>query len=271
MIIDGRKIADDILEELKQRIEKLKEKAIFPTLVIILVGDSPQSISYVKQKKLKGEKIGINVIVKNLDSKISNAQLITIIDGLNKDTSVHGIIIQRPLPSQINSGEIDNAVTASKDVDGFNPNSKFELPLGEAIITLLKNTDKDFKSKKIAIIGKGPTGGGPVIRTFRKLNIPIKIVDSKTKNPQKITKESDIIISAVGRENAIKTDMIAKNVILISIGLYKGSDEKLHGDYNEEEIEKIASFYTPTPGGVGPVNVAMLLKNLVRACENFRD
>jgi len=270
MIIDGKKIAEEILEQLKKEIEKLKEQEIFPTLVIILVGDNPQSVSYVKQKKIKGEKIGVNVIVKNLDPKISTQELIKIINGFNNDNAVHGIIIQRPLPPQINSDEINTAVIPSKDVDGFHPDSKFELPLGEAVIALLENTDKNFKTRKIAVIGKGPTGGGPVIKTFNKLNIPIQIIDSKTQNPKEIIKEADIIISATGRENTVKASEIKKNVILISIGLYKGNDDKLHGDYNEEEIEKIASFYTPTPGGVGPVNVTMLLKNLVTACENNR-
>ncbi len=268
MIIDGKEIARNILDELKKRVEKLKEKNITPTLAIILVGDNAQSVSYVKQKKLKGEEIGIKVNVLNLESGIKNHELLKTIEQLNNDNNVNGIIIQRPLPPQINPDEIDSAVVPEKDVDGFNPKSSFKPPLGEAIITLLESVDKNFKDKKIVIIGKGKTGGKPVIKTFERENIPYWVLDTKTTNKDELTKEADIIISAVGKPNTVKPEMVKKGAILISIGLSQGDDGKLHGDYNEEEIKNIASFYTPTPGGVGPINVAMLLKNLVEAAES---
>src|SRR3989344_8472406 len=192
MRIDGRAIASRILDELKKRVQKLKEKGINPCLQIILVGENPQSQSYIQQKKLKGEEAGIKVNILNLESTIENSKLLNIIKKLNEDNSIHGIVIQRPLPPQINSGQIDEAVIPEKDVDGFNKNSKFYPPLGEAIIILLENADKNFKTKKITIIGKGPTGGGAVMNTFKRLNIPFQIIDSKTDNPLNVTTNSDI-------------------------------------------------------------------------------
>lgn len=292
MIIDGKAISQEILDDLKIRAEKLKGKGITPTLQIILVGESAESESYVKQKKLKGEEIGIDVKIKNLNSNIATDDLIRIINDFNLDNSISGIIVQRPLPPKINSEKIDNAVLTEKDVDGFNPKSKFNNPLGEAVINILKGVfelrskviiiDPEqspnrslfhswLQSNSIAVVGKGTTGGLPVIKTLRKNNYYLdeeNIIDSKTKNKTEIIKEADIIISAVGKPNTIKPEMIKKGAVLISIGLSKGSDGKLHGDYNEEDIKDIASFYTPTPGGVGPVNVASLLKNLVEAAEN---
>lgn len=275
MEINGRTIAKEILSDLAIRVQKLKEKGlpagrqgITPTLVIILVGDNPQSIAYIEQKELKAIKIGAVTKVIKLNSDVSQAELLKTIEQLNDDSNVHGIIIQRPLPTQINSEEIDNAVTPEKDVDGFNPKSRFEPPLGEAIIAILKSVDKNFRDNKIVLIGKGETGGKPVVETFEKENIPYWVLDTKTTNKDELTKQADIIISAVGKKNMVKPENIRKGVILISVGLFKGPDGKMHGDYDEDEIKDIASFYTPTPGGVGPVNVACLLKNLVTAAES---
>ncbi|HKC14721.1 MAG TPA: bifunctional 5,10-methylenetetrahydrofolate dehydrogenase/5,10-methenyltetrahydrofolate cyclohydrolase [Patescibacteria group bacterium] len=287
MEINGREIASQILDELKTRVQNLKEKGITPTLQIILVGENPGSESYVKQKKVKGQEIGVNVNVLNIASDVTTEELISTISKFNNDISVHGIIVQRPLPPQIDSEKIDNAVIPTKDIDGFNQESKFQLPLGTAVVKILENVfelrskvviidpkkspnrnlfHSWLQSNSIVIVGKGTTGGLPVIRTLRKIDYYLdeeNIIDSNTRNKTKITKKADVIISAVGKPNIIKPEMIKKGAILISIGLFKGPDGKMHGDYDEKSIKNIASFYTPTPGGVGPVNVAMLLKNLV--------
>ncbi len=266
MKIDGREIATEILNRLKLRVQKLKEKNIVSCLAIILVGKNPQSISYIEQKELKANKIGVKVIIKNLSSDINQNELLKIIEKLNTDNTIHGIIVQRPLPSHIDSDAIDNAVVSQKDVDGFNPDSKFQPPIAEAVIKILESVDKNFRDKKIAVIGKGETGGGPIIKTFEKMGINFQTIDSKTENKNEITKNSDIVISAVGKPNIVNSE-IKPGVILVSVGFCKGDDGKMHGDYNEDKIKNIASFYTPTPGGVGPVNVAMLLENLVKATD----
>lgn len=269
MKIDGRKIAQKILEELKEKVKKLREKNKIPNLAIILIGNDPASKTYVKQKILTAEKIGIKTSLFQYPSSISTKDLLKYLNDLNHLSTVHGIIVQRPVPQTINIEKLDQAIDSKKDVDGFHPDSKFEPPIFMAALTLLNQINITPKGKNIVILGKGETGGKPIINIFKKMGINPIVIDSKTENPENITKNADIIISAVGKPQVIKPEMIKREVILISVGLHKESDGKLHGDYEEKEIRNIASFYTPTPGGVGPVNVAMLLKNLLTACKNF--
>ena len=276
MKINGKAIVSKILEDLKNKVQKLN---ITPHLAIILIGNDPASSAYVKQKKLKANFIKAKTAIKYLSSDTSNSSLLETIQQFNNNSNIHGIIVQKPLPSQINLKEITLAINPKKDVDGFHPNSKFQSPIALAVLRIISLVRSHLvasqgetlanwlKSKKILVIGKGETGGKPIIDMFRKMNIQPEIIDSKTKNPSSVTKTADIIISAVGKPNVIKPEMIKKNSILISIGLSKGKDGKLHGDYDEEKIKDIASFYTPTPGGIGPVNVAMLLANLITAVE----
>lgn len=258
MKIDGKKIAQKILEDLKIKIQALNIK---PHLAIILVGNDPASIAYIEQKDLKAEKIGAKTTIFNLESIIQNSELLTLINKLNNDNSIHGIIVQRPLPKQIDLRTISFAIDPKKDVDGFHPQSEFQPPISLAILEILKS--ESLKPKNIVVIGKGEAGGQPIIQTFKKMGIEPTVIDSKTENPKALTKTADIIISAVGKPNVIKPNMIKSGVALISVGLHKGIDGKLHGDYEKNEIKNIVSFYTPTPGGVGPINVAMLLKNLI--------
>lgn len=276
MKIDGKQIAQDILNNLKQRVEKLERENITPCLAIILVGKDPASIAYIKQKELKAKSIGIKTITYNLKSEIKNQELIKLIKKLNKDKSIHGIVTQQPLSKYINTETITQIINPKKDVDGFHSKSHFEMPIALAALKILKeihdlipNVEPEFiewlKNKKIVVIGKGETGGKPIIITLKKLDINLLIIDSKTRNPSAITKTAEIIITAVGKPKILTSKMIKKKVILIDVGISKGKDAKAIGDYAENEIKNIASFYTPTPGGIGPVNVAMLLQNTVIA------
>lgn len=279
MKIDGKQIAAGILEKLEIKVLELKKKGVRPHLVVILVGDNPASKSYVSQKKIKGEEIGTKVTIMHVLSTTPESELLKIIEQLNYDSNVHGIIVQRPLPEQIEETAVANAINPKKDVDGFHPQSKFSMPLGVAVLKIIEEIHAStpgvepqkfiawLSSKNIVVIGKGETGGGPTIQLLKNVHIEPKIIDSKTHNPSLVTKKADILISAVGKQHVIKANMLRKNVMLISVGMHKGEDGKLHGDYEEEEIKNIASFYTPTPGGVGPVNVAMLLKNLIHATD----
>ncbi len=273
MKIDGREIANQILEDLKIRVAKLKTKNVFPHLYIILLSSDASSESYVKQKMLRAEEIGVKITLDRENPEISTKELLEKINNLNKDNLVHGIIVQRPLPQALTQEKIASAVLPEKDVDGFNPNSKFGVPVALAILKMLKTVHPEnfndwLHQQKICVIGKGITAGKPIVNLFKKLNIKNKIVDSKTNNRKEILKNSDIIISAVGKPDVFKSSEIKKGVILIGVGLHKEADEKFHVDFNQEEIQNIVSFYSPTPGGAGPVNVAMLLKNLVEASEN---
>ncbi len=278
MKIDGKAIAQELLDDLQKRVILLKEKNCIPHLAIILVGNDPASEAYVAQKQKKAEQIGMQATVIPLLATVSHEELLSEITTLNKNSFIHGVIVQRPLPKQIDGKEIDMAIDPKKDVDGFHKNSPFAMPLAEAVVKILQvaktkaEDTSDFSTwlqkKRIVVVGKGETGGGPIITLLTKLGNKPEVIDSKTKNPNEQTKKANIIISAVGKTDVVKAENIENGVILVSVGLHREVDGKLHGDYEEEKIKNIASFFTPTPGGVGPVNVAMLLENVISAAEN---
>lgn len=271
MKIDGKAIASELIEIFSERVKKLKEKNIVPHLYIITFGNDPQTKSYLKQKKLRAGQIRAKITIKRFNENVKADAVYKLIERLNSNSNIHGIIVQRPLPKQLDSEKISLAVTLPKDVDGFHPHSKFYSPVALAVIKLIESTlpnenvHEFLKSRKIALIGKGVTAGKPIINLFEKLKIKTKIIGSKTKDKDKIIKSSDIVISSVGKK-ILNSQNLKKGVILIGVGMHS-TDGKLKGDYEESEIENIASFYSPTPGGVGPVNVTMLMKNLVEATE----
>jgi methylenetetrahydrofolate dehydrogenase (NADP+)/methenyltetrahydrofolate cyclohydrolase len=277
MKIDGREISQLILEDLKKQVEKLKLSSITPHLYILLLTDDPSAKSYVNQKSLKSQQIGTEITIETVNPKIETRDLLQKINKLNKDNSIHGIIVQRPVPSQIREEDISKAIAIEKDIDGFCPNSKFSIPVALAVFEILQNIKNRIssarnltlkgwlKGQKITVIGNGLTAGGPIIRSFKNLGIEPLLITSKTENKKELLRNSDIIISAVGKANIVEDSMIKKGVILIGVGMHREKDGKFHGDYDERNIEDTASFYTPTPGGVGPLNVAMLLRNLVQA------
>lgn len=272
MKIDGKLIASEILEDLKKRVDVLKEKGIIPHLYVILLINDTATLSYIKQKKLKSEEISAKITIDEINPNITTDRLLEKIKELNKDKFVHGIIVQQPLPKNLDNEKIINAINIQKDIDGFNPGSKFKIPVGLAVLEILRKIhNKNFRnwliSQQITVLGKGLTAGGPIIKTLHEFGIKPNVISSKTENSEGILNNSDIVISAVGKESVVKRDNLKKGVILIGVGMHNESG-KLKGDYEESDIENTASYYTPTPGGVGPVNVSMLMKNLVEAAEN---
>ncbi len=292
MRIDGKEIAEEIFEELKTRVGELKKKNIVPQLAVILVGANPASIAYVTLKQKKGEAIGAKVTLIKYETDVTTVELAEKVKELNDDPQVHGILIQRPLPPQIDVEKLELLTDPEKDVDGFHPESPYTLPLPLAVVKILQkvfklrhpeqsegsNRDSSampqndkfvtwLKSQKIVVLGKGPTGGGPIIKLLNKLGAKPNVIDSKTTNPDELMKNADIIIASVGREDMVKPENIKKGAILVGVGILRGEDGKLKGDYDPEKIKDIAGYYTPTPGGVGPVNVAMLMVNLLEAAE----
>jgi methylenetetrahydrofolate dehydrogenase (NADP+)/methenyltetrahydrofolate cyclohydrolase len=273
MKIDCRQISNIILQELKIKVDELKKKDIVPHLAIIIVGNDPSSPAYVRQKELKAKSIGAQTTILKLNQQTFEIDLLKIVKEWNTDGNIHGIIVQQPLPGQINTRIITQAIDPKKDVDGFNSKSQFEMPIATAVLEILKSIssapfEEWLRNKSIAIIGNGETGGKPIIKALRKLGIEPSIIDSQTKNQQQLTKNANIIISAVGKTNIVRPEMIKRGAILIGVGQHKNNG-KIVGDYDEEKIMNIASFYTPTPGGVGPVDVACLLKNVAAAAEKF--
>ena len=262
MIIDGKAIADSILAHLTDEVAVLKSHGITPSMAVIQIGDNPASLAYIRQKQKAAERIGAKLVVSHQSSDISTNEFITLIEKYNNDPNIHGVIVQRPLPQPV--GEYH--VTIKKDVDGFEDHSPFDVPVAIAVEMILKSIHADF-TKKIVIIGRGSTAGAPILHYFDKLHCTTSQIHSKTENAATILKSADIIISCVGKSNVVTSDTIKPGVILVSVGIWRDEAGKLHGDYEPDDIADKASWYTPTPGGVGPVNVACLMQNLVKACS----
>lgn len=282
MLLDGRTVANHILEDLADRIHiLLGTKGCTPHLAVVRVGDNSETTSYITQKEKKGKEIGILVSVYNHPENISQSQLQESIDFLKNDDTIHGIIVQLPIPKHLDSQQIIDKIPPSKDVDGFVKNSPFVVPIAQAIFKLLeipmiKETAQTGDSynewlltKQIVVMGKGKTGGQPIIDALEERGADPVVIDSQTRHPEEATRKADIIITAVGKRGVLTKNMVKKEVILLNVGMTRGDDERFYGDYDDEEMKDIASWYTPTPGGVGPVNVACLMENVVIATEEL--
>ena len=285
MKLDGKLLAQSLLDNLKEKVAGLQKKGVTPTLAVILVGDDPASLAYIKQKQKAAEYIGARVIFDHQPPALTAGGLYNLITKYNKDTAVHGLIIQRPIPKEVGivNDTLDD-VQPSKDVDGFLPGSAFDVPVAAAVGEILKsvfseqktvsrktqNFEKDFlvwlQQQHIVVIGRGETAGKPIFNYFQKQHATIAQIHSQTSDPASSMKKADIIISCVGREGIVARESVKSGAILISVGIWRDTEGKLRGDYEETDIADVAGWYTPTPGGVGPVNVACLMQNLLKAC-----
>lgn len=292
MIIDGKQIAERILTDLTQIVVDLKNTGVTPTLAVILIGNDPASLAYIKQKQKAAEKIGATLIFEHHTGSLTGGGLYNLIAKYNSDPTVHGLIVQRPIPHEVGVvTDVLKKVKPEKDIDGFLADSPYDTPVAVAVGEILKfvhsnelivhpdmigvhrKTDtksKEFlnwlKQKHIVIIGRGETAGEPIFRYFTKLDCTTSQIHSKTVNPTDIIQQGDILISCVGKEDVVKREDLKSSAILISVGIWRDTEGKLRGDYNESEIADQVYAYTPTPGGVGPVNVACLMQNLLKAC-----
>lgn len=275
--IEGKKIAEEMLLKLQNEVQS---EQLHPHLLVFLIGDNPSSQSYIRQKKKAAEQIGATCTITQLPADTSAETMKAAIHQANIQKKIHGIIIQRPLPPESTiPADILDGVEITKDIDGFLPNSPFDVPVAKAVITILETiyhshfhtgqtTFIDWlRNKTLVVIGKGVTAGGPIRTMLELLTIPVVMVDRSTANPHALTKKADIIISCTGKPRTITSQHIKDKAILISVGLTKGEDGKIHGDYEEDDIQEKAFAHTPTPGGVGPINVACLMQNLVKACK----
>ena len=279
MIIDGRQISSQILENLKTRVLKLNKKNVTPTLAVILIGDQKASAIYVRQKEIKAKEVGIDPKIFYFDDKVTYGEIEKLVKKLDKDPNVHGIILQRPAPAQIRVEEIEEFISPIKEVDGFGINSIYPVPVAAATLKMIEEAfrnlgiDEPFanwlKSQKIVVIGKGETGGKTIIKLLQKNSVEPFVVDSKTVNKDAEIKKGDVVVSAVGKRGVVTKLNLKKGAILIGVGIYSDENGKTRGDYDAIEIENVAAFYSPTPGGVGPVNVSMLMENVVEAAENL--
>jgi len=272
MIIDGKKIAAELREELKKKIIEFKAtyKSV-PGLTVILIGEDPASKIYVKNKEKYAKDIGINSEVIKYPDSVDEKTVLDKISNLNKDKKISGILVQLPLPKHINKKKIIDAILPGKDVDGFHPvnvgnlSSGYEskvpcTPLG--CYLLLRKVEKDLKGKHAVIIGRSNLNGKPMAQLLLKENCTVTITHSKTKDLRNECKRADIIIVAVGQPKLVKGDWVKKGAIVIDVGINK-TENGLEGDVDFKEVSKVAHAITPVPGGVGPMTIACLLSNTI--------
>ncbi len=270
MIIDGKKQAEIIRNEIKKEISDLKKKSgKTPSLTVILIGDFTPSLIYVKNKEKSAREVGINSEIIRYPKNVSEKDILEKIEELNNNDEISGILVQLPLPSQISKEKIINAINPSKDVDGFNPINVGNLssgydsivpctPLG--CLLLIKKIETNLAGKHAVIIGRSNLNGKPMAQLLLKENCTVTIVHSKTNNLQNECLKADILVAAVGVPNLIKKDWVKKNAIVIDVGINKVG-EKIVGDVNFDELKDNVKAITPVPGGVGPMTIACLLKN----------
>ena len=275
-IIDGKELAKKVRKELKEEVNDLKQKGINPKLVVIMVGDDPGSTVYVRNKSKACEKVGIEFEEYLFDANFSEEELLNLINKLNKDSSVHGILLQSPVPKHININKAFRAISPDKDVDGFNPINVGNLTIGEdafisctpyGIIKMLEEYNIETVGKSAVILGRSNIVGKPMIQCMLNKNSTVTVCHSKTKDIDKVVKGADIVIAAIGKPKFVTADMVKDGVVVIDVGINRLEDGSICGDVDYENIAKKASYITPVPGGVGPMTIAMLLTNVVKSAK----
>lgn len=276
IILDGKKLRDKIFENLKQRLNNMSEK---PTLAVILVGENPASQIYVRNKKKTAENLGINSIVINYPSDISENILLDKIKELNNDNSITAILVQLPLPKHIDKFKIIDAIAPEKDVDGLTPYNSGKLFAGEepyvypctpkGILLLLDEYNIEIEGKHVVVIGRSNLVGKPVAQMLLKRNATVTMCHSHTKNLSDITKTADIVVSAVGK-NIIGEKMLKSDCVVVDVGIFKDNNGKICGDVDFASASKIAAYISPVPGGVGPMTIASLMLNTVELVDSKR-
>lgn len=277
-IIDGKQISLDIKDSLKAEVEELKKQGKSCTLVVIQVGKDPASSVYVANKKKACEYIGINSRSYELPEATTEEELLDLIDELNQDSSVHGILCQLPLPKHINEKKVLNRIVPQKDVDGFHPENVGHLMIGDfgfvsctpaGVIELLKASKIPMEGKNCVVIGRSNIVGKPMALLMLRENATVTVCHSKTNDLKNICKQADILIVAIGKPKYITADYVKEGAVVIDVGIHRDETNKLCGDVDFESVEPICSAITPVPGGVGPMTICMLMKNCIDAMKFY--
>ncbi len=272
--IDGKVISQQIKDELKEKVLQLKEEGKEICLAVIQVGNDPASCVYVGNKKKACAYIGIKSLSYELPYETTEEELIALIEKLNNDDSVHGILVQLPVPEHINEKNIINAISPKKDVDGFHPASVGALSIGEkgfvsctpaGIIQLLKRSNIEIAGKECVVIGRSNIVGKPMAMLLLRENGTVTICHSKTKDLKEVCKRADILVVAIGRPKMIDASYVKDGAVVIDVGIHRDENNKLCGDVDYASVEPVAGAITPVPGGVGPMTIAMLMNNCVEA------
>ncbi len=282
ILLDGKKVSEELDKEYNKQIEFLKEKKIIPFLSVILVGDRPDSLSYVKMKKKKCDKLGIAILIIKMDKKVNNNDIIQQINIFNKDKNIHGIIVQLPLPEHINKDLVLDKIDVNKDVDGFHYNNIGRLTLNKEILfkpctpegclILLEKYNIDLFGKDIVVIGKSNIVGLPLSIMLMHKEATVTVCHINTKNIEEKVRNADILFVACGVPKLVKKEWLKQNVVIVDIGINKIEDQtkksgyKLVGDVDFDECKEIASYITPVPNGIGPMTVSILIKHTILSC-----
>ncbi len=276
-IIDGKLISKQIKDELKEKVASLKEQGKEICLAVIQVGNDPASTVYVGNKKKACEYIGIKSLAYEIPEETTEEELLGIIDKLNKDDSVHGILVQLPVPKHINEEKIINAISPAKDVDGFHPASVGALSIGQkgfvsctpaGVIQLLKRSNIEISGKECVVIGRSNIVGKPMSMLLLRENGTVTVCHSRTKDLKEVCKRADILVVAIGKPRMIDASYVKEGATVIDVGIHRDENNKLCGDVDYASVEPIAGAITPVPGGVGPMTIAMLMNNCVEAGLN---
>lgn len=275
-ILDGRMLSKKIRTNVSEKVSLLKQEGITPKLVVILVGEDPASQVYVRNKRKTAHALGIEAVDIRLPENVEEDELIRLIDELNSDGTVHGILVQLPLPKHINKNKVTHRIIPEKDVDGFHPlnigklfmNIPGPLPCTpRGIMEFFKEYDIPVSGKRVVIVGRSNIVGRPMAALLVNSDATVTIAHSKTKNLAEVTKQADILIVAIGKGEFIDENYVKKGAVVIDVGMNRNNDGKLVGDVNMESVSKVASYITPVPGGVGPMTIAMLMKQTVELAE----
>ena len=273
-LIDGKLISSEVLDSVRERVEYLKSRGVEPCLAVIIVGDDPASRVYVNNKKKSCEKVGIKSLEFALPADTKREELIALIDRLNADSSVSGILCQLPVPEHIDSEELIRRISPEKDVDCFHPQNVGAVVTGGNVflpctpagcIRMIESTGTKIDGKNAVVIGRSNIVGKPAALLLLAKNATVTVCHSHTANLKEICANADILVAAVGRAGFVTGDMVKPGAVVIDVGINRGADGKLHGDVNFEEASAVAGYITPVPGGVGPMTRAMLMKNTTQA------
>ena len=276
VIIDGKELAKKIRSNLKIECEELKKKNIKSKLAVIMVGEDPASKVYVRNKSRACEDVGIEYEEYLLGEKTTQKELIELIKKLNSDKTINGILLQSPIPSSLDINEAFKTISPEKDVDGFNPVNVGKLVLNQdtfvsctpyGIMKMFEEYNIDLTGKNVVILGRSNIVGKPLIHCCLNKNATVTSCHSKTQNLAQKTKEADILISAIGKANFVTTDMVKRDAVVIDVGINRLENGKITGDVDFENVKEKASYITPVPGGVGPMTIAMLMNNVIKATK----
>jgi methylenetetrahydrofolate dehydrogenase (NADP+)/methenyltetrahydrofolate cyclohydrolase len=286
-LIDGRAVAENVYVDLRREIAELKSRGLTPGLAVVLIGDNPASRAYVRSKDKMSRELGLHSVKLELPASTTQTELLARVEELNRDPAVHGILVQSPPPKQIDEAEIVRALDPRKDVDGFHPLNVAKLAFGDptgfvpctplGVLRLLKETKIEIPGAHAVILGRSMIVGKPLALLLMQkgTDATVTVVHSRTRNLAAITQSADILIAAIGQANFVKAEHVRDGIVIVDVGINRVEDAtsergyRLVGDVAFDEVAEKASAITPVPGGVGPMTIAMLMSNTVKACRQL--